>query len=143
MYSVFHSLGFIGIKLLWTLIILSFCWYLQTKCNIPLNKDVIPVSAKIRATNSNLPCDAEVIADTAVAVTLDNKSGFNPCCASLTPVLLACMLSKYSSIGNDCEALDCTVIGTKALGFLILITPPAVDVNKSSRFTCPSTAPTR
>ena len=120
----------------------ALSWYLHRRCKMPLNSEVTPVSAKIRAINSSLPVDADDIADTAVAVTFCNRLGSNPCCESDTPVRLAWMLSKYSNIGKDCPAEDCTVIGTIAFGFFIRITPPAVDVSKSSRLTCPSTAPT-
>ena len=64
-------------------------WYLQTNAIIPLNNVLTPVSAKIRAISSNLPCDADVIALTAVAVTFCNRLGSRPCCASDTPLRFA------------------------------------------------------
>ena len=56
---------------------------------MPLNNDLTPVSAKIRAINSSLPLLDFIIAATAVAVTLDNTSGSRPAEASETPVRLA------------------------------------------------------
>ena len=89
LYSVSHSLGFIGTKELLILIILSLSWYLQTNAIIPLNNVLTPVSANTRAMSSSLPCDADVIALTAVAVTFCRRLGSRPCCASDTPLRFA------------------------------------------------------
>ena len=123
--------------------IFGLSWYLPNRCRMPLNRLLTPVSAKIRAINSSLPELDFIIAATAAAVTLDRISGSRPCCASLTPVRLACTASMYSSIGIAWPKVDWTWSGTRALGFFRRTIPPGVALSRSSKFTWPSTAPTR
>ena len=62
---------------------------------MPWNKDLTPVSAKIRAISSILPAPACCIDATAAAVTFCKIAGSKPCEASDTPVRLDCTVSKY------------------------------------------------
>ena len=73
----------------------ALSWYLHNKCSMPLNKDLTPVSAKIRAISSILPAPACCIEATAAAVTFCNTDGSSPCEASDTPVRFDWMVSRY------------------------------------------------
>ena len=78
LYMLSHSLGSILIGLPLIAKALGLSWYLHTSCNKPFIKALTPVSAKIRAISSSLPCDCAVMVATAVALTFCNTLASRP-----------------------------------------------------------------